>query len=66
MKKIKGDKPIGVIIHTYMEISQGNSCVATFLSNKQKCHAFHFIFSLLSPTKSEKRRAEQVLPGGQG
>jgi hypothetical protein len=25
MKKIRGDKPIGVIIHVYMEISQGNS-----------------------------------------
>jgi hypothetical protein len=25
MKKIRGDKPIGVIIHTYMEISQENS-----------------------------------------
>jgi hypothetical protein len=25
MKKIRGDKPVGVIIHTYMEISQGNS-----------------------------------------
>jgi hypothetical protein len=24
MKKIRGDKPIGVIIHIYMEISQGN------------------------------------------
>jgi hypothetical protein len=25
MKKIRGAKPIGVIIHIYMEISQGNS-----------------------------------------
>jgi hypothetical protein len=25
MKKIRRDKPIGVIIHMYMEMSQGNS-----------------------------------------
>jgi hypothetical protein len=41
VKKIRGDKPIGVIIHTYMEISQGNS-----LYLKLKCYVFHFMFSL--------------------
>jgi hypothetical protein len=25
-----------------MEISQGHSCVATYISNKQKCHFFFF------------------------
>jgi hypothetical protein len=45
MKKIRGDKPIGVIIHIYMEISQENSRVASFFSNKLKCHVFHFLFS---------------------
>jgi hypothetical protein len=50
MKKIKGDKPVGVIIYTYMEISQGNS-LCSFLYLKIKCHVFCFIFS---PTKSEQ------------
>jgi hypothetical protein len=35
--------------------------VATFVSNKLKCHVFCFIFSLFSPTNSENRRAEQAL-----
>jgi hypothetical protein len=63
MKKIRGDKPIGVITHTSMEILQGNCRVAIFISNKLKCYGFCFIFSLFYPTKSENRKAEQVLPG---
>jgi hypothetical protein len=39
-EKNTGDGTVGVIIHIYLEISQGNSCVATFISNKQKCHFF--------------------------
>jgi hypothetical protein len=49
MKKIAGDKPIGV------------PCVATFISNKQKCHVF-----LFSSTQQENRRVEQVLGEGGG
>jgi hypothetical protein len=41
--KIRGDEPVGVIIHRYMEISQGNTLCSTFISNKQKCHAFFFL-----------------------
>jgi hypothetical protein len=44
MKKIRGDKLIGVIIHTYMEISQGNS-LCNYLYLKLECHFFCFIFS---------------------
>jgi hypothetical protein len=44
MKKIRGDKPIEVIIYTYMEISQGNS-LCRYLYLKLKFHVFHFIFS---------------------
>jgi hypothetical protein len=58
MKKIRGDKPIGVIIQTYLEISQENS-LCSYLYLKLKCHVSHFIFS---PTKLENRRADQVLP----
>jgi hypothetical protein len=60
MKKIRGDTPIGVIIHTYMEISQGNY-LCSYLSLKLRCHVFHFTFS---PIKLENRRMEHVLPKG--
>jgi hypothetical protein len=55
MKKIKGDKPIGVTKHIYMEISQGNSLCS--LSQASKNVNFSFFLS----TKSENRRVEQVL-----
>jgi hypothetical protein len=34
MKKNRGDEPIGVIIHRYMEITQGNS-LRSYLYLKQ-------------------------------
>jgi hypothetical protein len=40
MKKIKGDKPTGVIIHIYIEIPQETPCVDTFIS----CFSF-YLFS---------------------
>jgi hypothetical protein len=46
MKKIRGDKPTGVIIHTYMEISQGNS-LCSYLNLKQAKMSC-FTFSLFS------------------
>jgi hypothetical protein len=56
MKKNRGDEPIGVIIHIYMEISQGNS-LCSYLYLKQAKMSFFF-----SSIKSENRRMEQVLP----
>jgi hypothetical protein len=50
------DEPIEVIIHIYMEISQGNS-LCSYLYLKQA----KMSFSLFSSTKSENRRVEQVL-----
>jgi hypothetical protein len=45
MKKIRGDKPSGVIINTCMEILQGNSlCSYLYLKLKMSC----FLFSLFS------------------
>jgi hypothetical protein len=44
MKKIRGDKPIGVTIYLYMKISQGNS-LCNYLYFKQakiSCFSFHF------------------------
>jgi hypothetical protein len=61
MKKIRGDKSTGVIIHAW-KISQGNF-LCNYLYLKLKCHGFHFIFSLFPPMILENRRAEQVLPG---
>jgi hypothetical protein len=65
MKKIRGDKPIGVILHIYMEILQGNSLCSYIYLKQVKCHDFRFIF-FFSPTKSENRRAEHVLPRRKG
>jgi hypothetical protein len=53
-KKNRGYKPIWVILHTHMEMSQGNS-LCSYLKQR-KCHFFSF-------TKLENRRAELVLPG---
>jgi hypothetical protein len=47
MKKNKGDEPIGVLMHIYMEMSQGNSLCS-------------YLY-LFSSTKSENRREDQVL-----
>jgi hypothetical protein len=63
MKKIRGDKSIGVITHSYMEVSQGNS-LYSHLYLKLKCHVFCFTFSLFSPTKLEEGRTNPVQRGG--
>jgi hypothetical protein len=51
MKKNRGDEPIGVMIHIYTEISQGNH-LCSYLYLKQEKKASFFIFS---STKSENR-----------
>jgi hypothetical protein len=56
MKKIRRDKLIGVIIHTYMKISQGNS-LYNFLYLKLKCHVFHFIFALFFSYKIREQES---------
>jgi hypothetical protein len=43
LKKNRGEETTGVIIHIYMEMSQGNYLCSYFISNKQKkCHLFSF------------------------
>jgi hypothetical protein len=54
MKKNRGDKPSGVKIHLYMEISRWNSLHSYFYL-KLKHNVFILIFSHFSPTKSENR-----------
>jgi hypothetical protein len=60
MKKVRGDKPMGVIIH-YMKLSQGNS-LCTYLYLKQVKMSLFSLF-LFSSIKSGNRRTEQILQG---
>jgi hypothetical protein len=62
VKRIRGDEPIGVVIHVCVETSQGNSLCSYLYLKLVKMSFFLFIFYLFSSTKSENRRAEQVLP----
>jgi hypothetical protein len=57
MKKIRGNKSIGVIMHVYMEISKGNT-LCSYLYLKQAKISFFY------STKLENRRAEHVLGAG--
>jgi hypothetical protein len=64
MKKIKGEKPIGVIIDMYMEISQGNfQCSYLYLKQAKMSWFFFFIFSVFSSIKSENRRQKRSWGG---
>jgi hypothetical protein len=65
-KKNRGDEPIGVIIHIYMELSHGNS-LCSYLYLKQAKLSFLLLFYFLfSSTKLENRKAEQILSGVAG
>jgi hypothetical protein len=44
MKKLRGDEPSGVIIHIYMEISQGDSLCSYFYLKQAKISLFSFFF----------------------
>jgi hypothetical protein len=47
MEKMREDKPVGVKIHIYMEISQGNSLHSYFYLKQDKMSCFSFyLFSL--------------------
>jgi hypothetical protein len=54
----------GVVIHMYMEMSEGNSPCSCLYLNKKKGHFFFFL--LFSSTKLENSRAEQVCQGQWG
>jgi hypothetical protein len=50
-----------------MEISQRNSYVANFISNKQKCHVFLFnLLFVFSSTKLENGGQDQSYRGERG
>jgi hypothetical protein len=67
MKKIRGDKPIGIIIHIYTEITQGNSlCSYLYLKQAKMSYFSFYLFSFFF-YKIEEPEDEQVLLGeGQG
>jgi hypothetical protein len=44
MKKNRGDEPIRVITHVYIEISQGNSLCSYLYLKKAKMSFFSFFF----------------------
>jgi hypothetical protein len=60
------DESIRVVIHMCMETTQGISLYSDLYLNLAKHHAFLFILYVFSSTKSENKRAEQVLSGGRG
>jgi hypothetical protein len=57
------DEPIWVVIHICVEIAQGISLYSYPYLKPVKPYVSLYVFS---STKSEKKRAEQVLPGGWG
>jgi hypothetical protein len=60
MKKIRGDKPIGVIIHIYMNTSQGNYLCGHLYPKQAKL--LFFSSSLYKIGEQEGGTGEQVLP----
>jgi hypothetical protein len=65
MKKIRGDKPVGVVVHICKDILQGNSLCSYLYLKQVKMSCISFYLFLVFSTKSENRRAEQVLPRGE-
>jgi hypothetical protein len=59
MKRNRGDEPIQVIVHVYMETSQGNSLCSYLKQGKMSFFSF-------PSTKSENRRVEEVPRGWVG
>jgi hypothetical protein len=65
MKIVRGDKSIGIMIHTYMETSQGNF-PSSYLYLKLKCHVFCFLVSLFFSYKVREQESGTSPPRGEG
>jgi hypothetical protein len=63
MKKIRGDKPIGVIKHIYNEISQGNSLCSHLYLKQAKMSCFPFICSPFIVYKNGEQEGNQYCLG---
>jgi hypothetical protein len=62
MKKIRGDKSVGFIIHIYMEKTQENT-LCSYLHHKQaNVMVFFFFFLFFSSTILENRRGNRSCP----
>jgi hypothetical protein len=65
MKKIRGDKPIGVIIHIYMEPLQGNSLCSYLYLKQAKMSCFSvYLFSFFF-NRIREQEGETSLPKGE-
>jgi hypothetical protein len=64
VKRTGRGKSIESVIHIHMGIAQGNSLCSYLYLRLAKCHISPSVFYVYSSTKSESRRAEQVLSGG--
>jgi hypothetical protein len=62
VKGTRGEEPIGVVIHIWMETTQGNSMCSYLKLAKTSCFSFY----LFSSAISENRRVEQALGEGDG
>jgi hypothetical protein len=60
MKKIRRDKPIGVIIHIHMEIPQGNSLCNCLYLKQAKLSFSSFFFYLYKIDEQEGRTGSVV------
>jgi hypothetical protein len=61
MKKIRRHEPIGIIIHIYMEMSQGNS-LCRYLKQAKK--SFLFVFSFFFYKIGEQEGGTGPVDGG--
>jgi hypothetical protein len=66
MKKIRGERLIGITIHIYMEMSQGNSLYIYLYLKQAKMSCFLFYLFSFFFYKIGNRRAKLVLPKGEG
>jgi hypothetical protein len=66
MKKSGRDEPVWVVIHMCMETTQGISLYSYLYVKLAKMLCFYYLLFFFLLQKSENKRAELVLPGGEG
>jgi hypothetical protein len=66
VKRSDRDEPVWVVIHMCIKITQGISLYSYLHLKLAKTLCFSFYLLCFSSTKLEKKKAEQVLPGGVG
>jgi hypothetical protein len=66
VKRTGRDEPVGVVIHVYMETTQGISLCSYLYLKLAKMPCFSFMFYAFSTTNLANKRVEQVLDGEWG